>query len=91
MINKNSIKKVVSDIEMLEFIFTHCKEYDRYDNDNMHIFLEKDMVTENVEKTVMFFHVLNVKNIMILINCIIDMEKLCVNVALYITLKIYYH
>ena len=35
MINKNSIKKVVSDIEMLEFIFTHCKEYDRYDNDSM--------------------------------------------------------
>ena len=35
MINKNSIKKVVSDIEMLEFIFTHCKEYSKYDNDNM--------------------------------------------------------
>jgi hypothetical protein len=35
MINKNSIKKVVSDIEMLEFIFTHCKEFNVYDNDNM--------------------------------------------------------
>ena len=35
MINKNSIKKVISDIEMLEFIFTHCKEFSVYDNDNM--------------------------------------------------------
>lgn len=35
MINKNSIKKVVSDIEMLEFIFTHCKEFSVYNNDNM--------------------------------------------------------
>ena len=35
MINKNSIKKVVSDIEMLEFIFTHCKEFNIYNNDDM--------------------------------------------------------
>ena len=32
MKNKNSIKKVASNIEMLEFIFTHCKEYDRYND-----------------------------------------------------------